>query len=98
MAIAGLLPAIPLMDASSEPINRIAWRWLVGETAFAPQILQELQQRQTKDREMVALDPLEQLNAGALHLIAADPGRCRKSRGFGIGFEKAILESSPCQP
>src|SRR5258708_38836020 len=98
MAAAGLPPAIPLMNASPEPINRIAWRWLVGKTAFAPQILQELQQRQTKDREMVAVDPLEQLNADTLHLIAADARRYGKSGGFDIGLEKAIRELPHGQP
>ena len=45
-------------------------------------------QRQTQDGEIVAVDPLEQLNARAFHLIAADARRCAPPDGIKIKIEK----------
>src|SRR5258708_39754928 len=93
MAITGLPPAIPLMNASPWRIN-----CLIGQAALAPQIEQELQQGQTQDREMVAVDALEQLNAGALDLIAPDARRQRRSDRLDVGFQKAVREFPHGQP
>ena len=45
---------------------------LAFDGAFAPERVEERNERQAEDREIVALDLLEQLNAERLELIGAD--------------------------
>ncbi len=42
------------------------------EQSLAPQVRKQWQQRQTEDGEMIAFDPLEQVNAEPFKLIGAD--------------------------
>ena len=41
----------------------------------ARRCVEQRQQRQAEDREMIALDLLEQMNSGSLQLIGADAAR-----------------------
>ena len=45
---------------------------LMARDTLPPQEIEHRNQRQAEDREIVAVDPFEQLNAGAFDLIAAD--------------------------
>src|SRR5436190_5762437 len=64
-----------------------------GEPAGLPEILQHRQERQSQDDEMIAIDTLEQLNAGLFQLIGADAGGDGSSHGIEVGIEKVIRKS-----
>ncbi len=59
---------------------------------------QQRQQRQAEDGEIVALDPLEQMDADAFELIAADAGQRGVARHVEIVVEKAVGKIAHGQP
>src|SRR5215471_5057945 len=65
---------------------------LPDQTAFAAQEAEQGKQRQPEHREIVAFDPLEQMAAEALELVAADARRDRRASRIEVGVEKALRQ------
>src|SRR5216683_2376900 len=60
---------------------------------MAAQEVEQRQQRQAEDREIIALDALEQLRTQAFELIDADRGERVVAERRQISVEKAVAES-----
>src|SRR5664280_1599942 len=63
-----------------------------------PQIIEQWQQRQAENGEIVAVDALEQMNADAFELIAADARQSGVPRHVEIILEKAVRNIAHGQP
>src|SRR3990170_1641015 len=60
-----------MLDRPADDTGAPHWM-LAFDGAFAPERVEERNERQAEDREIVALDLFEQLNAESLELIGAD--------------------------
>ena len=60
------------------------------KTTGIPEVMQQRQQGEPEDREVIALDTLEQRDAEAFDLVAADACGHDGAGGFEIGFEEAV--------
>src|ERR1041384_8763905 len=70
-----------------------------GEHVFAPQLFEQGRQRQSKDGEVVAVDPFEEMNAGSLQLVGAYAGGHGRARRVEVSIEKAyrkLAHGEPC--
>ena len=78
--------AVVDLPMPSEPVRqRMNGRSpLMTETSAPPQEIERCQQRQSQDREIVAFDPFEQLDAETFNLIGADTRRRRAADGVEI--------------
>ena len=69
---------LPTHDLDRNPMSTFRDHALAVDELVLPQEAEQRQQRQAEDGEIVAFDPLEQMNADALELIAADAGQRRR--------------------
>src|SRR5436305_1486430 len=61
-------------------------------------MLEQGQERQSEDREVVALDLLEQMNPGSLQLVCADAGGNRIPGDIEVTVEKSFRKSAQGEP